>query len=215
MPKAAGVYTDLFRGQGIAEGCEENAVSYLFLDIDMPKPNGIELAEMLRRESPGEDELIIYVSSFDDMVYQTFHINPFAFIRKTHLDEELGHIVERILNYFEKNRKDGLVFETDGKLIALSSAQVQYIESFDKTQIIHTEKSSFTISGKLGELETRLKPYGFLRVHKSYLVNYRFISSIESQWVVLDNGERITLSKHRAKEIRKEYFDLITGGSPE
>ncbi|MCD7760703.1 MAG: LytTR family transcriptional regulator [Clostridiales bacterium] len=62
------------------------------------------------------------------------------------------------------------------------------------------------------DLEEALSPKGFLRIHKGYLVNYKFIRRLENTEAVLTNGERIPLSRRRVQEIRTRYLELMQDG---
>ena len=66
------------------------------------------------------------------------------------------------------------------------------------------ERVSFRYT--ISAAEELLAPAGFLRIHKSYLVNYRAIARIQKDHVLLTDGQRLPLSKHR-------YQDVITGGT--
>ena len=62
------------------------------------------------------------------------------------------------------------------------------------------------------DLEEALAPIGFLRIHKGYLVNYKFIRRLENTEAVLTSGERIPLSRRRVQEIRAQYLTLMQDG---
>lgn len=190
-------------------GCQHFHV--FFLDIDMPHLNGIELAGKLRQMPLSRDSVIVYISSFDDLVFQTFPIRPFGFIRKNHFEEEIPDIVKRILDAYEKERGDAIVFEEEGKTYALPGSQILYLESFNKVQVLHTKDREYRLTEKLGVLEEKLQPYGFLRIHKSYLVNYRFIESYGQNTVILSGGVQLPVSKYRMKETKDAYLQLIAG----
>src|SRR5690606_42045572 len=59
----------------------------ILLDINMPKIDGLELAELIRKEDEGT--ILIFLTSMEEEVYKTFKYNTFRFIRKTHIDQEL------------------------------------------------------------------------------------------------------------------------------
>ena len=76
-------------------------INILLLDIDIPNINGFQIAEILQKKSP--DTIIIFVSAYDNLVYDSFQFNPFCFLRKNHLKNELMPTIQKVLNIFFEN----------------------------------------------------------------------------------------------------------------
>ena len=64
------------------------------------------------------------------------------------------------------------------------------------------------IASRMDHLEKVLQEHGFLRIHKGYLVNYRYITRLDKGEATLADGKRIPISRRRAKEIRQQYLQL-------
>ena len=84
---------------------------------------------------------------------------------------------------------------------------ILYFESNKRKISIVTEKEIFTEYEKLNEIEKSLKEckISFLRVHQSYLVNYRHVETQAYDYVMMDNGKRISISEDRRKIISEQY----------
>ena len=65
--------------------------------------------------------------------------------------------------------------------------------------------------GSLSEFEKELAPFDFIRTHKSYLVNCKYIYAIEKGHIVLDDKTEIPLSRYRAGEVREKFRSYIRG----
>lgn len=89
--------------------------------------------------------------------------------------------------------------------ISMKSDEIIYIETMGHRNTIHLSGQDYHIYEKLDTFEMILKHYGFLRVHKSYLVNVRHIRNINSYVLTLDNGIRISVPKARYKEVKQGY----------
>lgn len=87
-------YLCLEDSRNLMEHLKEQKIDVLFLDIDMPYFSGMDIAAYINEK--GLKTILIFVTSHDTLVYQTFTYRPFGFIRKTHLDEELEELAERI-----------------------------------------------------------------------------------------------------------------------
>ena len=93
--------------------------------------------------------------------------------------------------------------------VSIRSDELIYIETMGHKSIIHLKTHDYHIYEKMDAFEQMLKPYGFLRIHKSYLVNMCHVRNINSYVLTLDNGIQISVPKARYKEVKREYADLM------
>ena len=75
-----------------------NPLALLFLDIDMPGRSGFSLAEELQKNYP--DIIIVFVSSYDNLVFRSFDYSPLSFLRKSHLEAELEPAFSRAIDKY-------------------------------------------------------------------------------------------------------------------
>ena len=180
----------------------------LLLDIDMPTIDGFNLAEKLSTSnSPQDNATIIYISTYDNLVYESFKYSPLRFIRKNRINEELSEAIQAFLN---KKQYTGypLMFSTDLGKRSIPVNDIVYIEVQSHKLYVH-EKEKLTIAnGNLKDVEEQLHTYGFIKTHQSFLVNFRFINFIKHSEVILDNGTSIPLSRGRYEYVKKDYIVL-------
>lgn len=180
----------------------------ILIDINMPKMNGIQLARRLR-SSEGCPNLI-FVSGQEENVFSTFQVSPFGFIRKNKLGEDIEAVLRRFMeDYFD----DGQTLEVpaaEKEVLIFKYSDIVYIESCKRVQYIHlVGNRSVEIHSNMAELEEKLRGSSIKSVHRSYLVNYRYISRIDRTELKLTVGESIPLSRNRANEVREEYLKYI------
>lgn len=180
-----------------------------FLDIDLPNLDGITLGTQIRQMT-SPSTCILFLSNKEDMVFRSFSVQPLRFIRKDHFFAEIDESITAILNFRKNHQPATFTIETDGKLLSLSIPSIQYIESYGRNQLIHYDTHIYKTNSKLCDMEHTLEQYGFLKIHKSYLVNYRFIFSIEKNCIILDNHQTLPLSKYRVNEVKKLYHKWIS-----
>lgn len=201
---------DCFESGGAlrAKIMENACYDVIFLDINMPDVNGIFLAKHLK-PLIGEC-LLIFVSSQEDAVFESFSASPFRFLRKSRMEEEMPQIARDILLELREKPSESIVLRYRQSFLRLNPYRVLYLESNGKVQTIHLSDRSVEVNCRLKELEEMFRPFGFLKPHNSYLVNWRFISSIRQTDIYMDNGERLPVSKHRLKEVKQLYLAYIS-----
>lgn len=188
---------------------EEENYRLVFLDIDMPEINGLEVGKQLKSFNPQTD--IIYLSQREDLVFDTLQLHPFGFIRKSRIIQDFASFLELFvntaLNTNRENKKITISCKTE--TISADIDQVMYIEGNRNYQTFYLKDGSkFDARVLMGELEGKLKENGFIRVHKGYLVNYLFIRMIGTNEVKLTNNKVLPLSSKRKDEIMEEYLSV-------
>ena len=184
----------------------------IFLDIDMPQMDGITFAKRIRRTNTHTD--IIFISNREERVFDALRVNPAGFIRKKRFLEDVSAVLDQWMQNRRKEAGSVLVAQTAEGEISLPADKVLYIEGAGRHQEIHLADSDkpITVSYSMQALEEQLDPMGFLRVHKGYLVNYRFIRRLTDTDAVLTNGEEIPMSRLRVADVRSRYLELMQSG---
>lgn len=179
----------------------------IFLDIEMPEENGISIARKIRSVDP--DVLIIYVTSYDSYMKESFEVGPFRYISKPVVFEEFKRIVFQAFDYI-LNNSNIITFSSKNTTYQLRIKEMHYItmENGRKLKII-TENGEVICYGKLSTLEKELKPYFFSRVHTGYLVNMNYICSLNNTEIVMDNGDLIPISRGKREQFKREYHSFI------
>lgn len=192
-------------GYNLIEAIKNNACfDIIFLDIEMDGEDGITVAKQIRKID--KRVLIVYATSHENYMKASFDVRPFRFMVKPIEQEELERCLlaaqDDINNedsYFRYNYQ-----RVHHKIVI---GDILYFES-DKRKIhITTDKDRYELYGKLDDIEVYLKKckVNFLRVHQSFLVNYKHIECLGYDFVILDNKKRISISEERRKRIGEQY----------
>lgn len=192
-------------GQSLISQWSKQFADVVFLDIDMPGISGFEVAEKL--QSSKKNALIIFVTSHEDMVYQSWKYQPFWFVRKSHM-EDLNVVLPRLLVKVDAEyEKQNNFFNLRGEncVVELDINSLMYIESFKHNIIIYNKNDNKQVRCKISDAEKQLFPLNIVRVQNGVLVNCRFISKITSREVILTNGYSINLSRDRISFVKDEF----------
>lgn len=197
-------------GEELAERWKKLFADVVFLDIDMPGMNGFEVAEKLRENK--KNAIIIFVTSYEDKVFQSYEYQPFWFVRKSHFEDiktALSRVLKKIdFEYDGENTKCNLV--TQGCVVEIDLNNISIIESYRHDIILKdrngTEKQ---FRCKISDAEKQLEKYNIIRVQNGVLVNCRFISKVTSREVVLHNEEKISIGRKRVDEVKKRFQSYV------
>jgi len=207
-----GVSVDLSEAESAGELSRllaHRSFELIFLDIDMPGLDGIRLGERLRLQGITSD--IIYLSNMEDRVYDIFRVHPWSFVRKSRVMDELGDLAEEYVRTRRAAAAPILLQSEDGSALPVSPHSLIYAEAAGKLQKLFFSDGSGpkNVRTSLRELEEMLLPHGFIRIHKGFLVNYRFIQKITSRSVILDAGEELPVGRDRLAGARERYLSLM------
>ena len=175
----------------------------LFLDIDMPGGNGIEVAERIRRTD--RKVKIIYVTGYQDYMSRSFAVHPFSFLLKPVRREEIVRQIREALLY-SKEEEIGkpLRFQALEGVEELPTSDIYYLEYQSRKLRFVTKQGEYMVRGRISEYLGKLAPYGFAAPHKSFVVNLLHVKAIRGYDIVMMNGDRIPLSQKRSVQFRGE-----------
>ena len=188
----------------------KQAADVVLLDIDMPEMNGFEVASLLQKRK--EDILILFVTSHEDKVYQSYDYHPFWFIRKSHM-HDLRVVIPKLLRKIDaEEERKRLTFnlKTENCVVELDINTTIYIESYKNDIIIRDRVAGEKqIRCKITDAEKQLYPLNIIRIQNGILVNCRYISKITSREVILTDGTHLGLSRSKIDFVREEYQNYI------
>lgn len=200
----------LFLGKGekpedwiLGEEWEE--LSYLILCWDLGE-RGFELAEILWNRMPSLEIILIAKRAediFGALSYPFFHI-----VRFYSLERDLRAAVRKIKR-FRPPAPAMIPFECRASVLRLCRKDILYLDS-DRHEIkIHMKDEIVVITESLSQCEEKLKTVGFVRIHKSFLVNMYHISRLEKDSLLLSNQERLYISRYRYPEVKLQFENYI------
>lgn len=185
----------------------------VFLDVEMPKMNGMETAKSLKelKKAP----LIIFATAYPQFAAEAFRYEAIDYLLKPYDEEQLLQTVQRIekqlfsrQNNGSNNRTGKLAIEGEGEIYYIEPKDVLYIYRDEKVSKIITKTGEFDTRIPLKELENRLNPYSFFRIHKSYLVNLVYVIRLTPwfngayQLEIEGRNELLSVSRNYVKALR-------------
>lgn len=187
----------------------------IFLDIEMPGKNGLEVAKVIQEmkiDLGYQDNfpVIIFSTAHEEFGFEAYQLGVFDYILKPCNKGIVSKALEKVVNFYNINipKQNYITVSHAGLTIKIPLNEVVYFKAEMKYITIVTENKEYLLNDTLSNLE--LKFGGFLRVHRSFLVNERYIKKVlnkESHWqAILTNGVNIPISR-RYKAILDQTVD--------
>ena len=198
----------------------------VFLDIQMPKPDGFGVVEAL-----GDEPLphVVFATAYDQYALRAFEIHALDYLLKPFDRDRFRESLKRARRIIgmEKDREDfrsrirGLIedMRTDGPRLRrfliqskrgvrfLNAEDVLYLEAAGSYVALHTETGEHLVREALSDLEKKLDPRLFIRTHRSFIVNVDAIQEIQRHFhgesvIILKNGGRVRVSRNYIEHFR-------------
>jgi len=190
---------------------EDKNYDILLLDIEMGEMDGVALAKKLREEN--DSVQIIFTTGYADYMAEGYEVAALHYLMKPVSEEKLFAVLDRAAAATGKTEQVVLL-PKEGEMIKISSAAVQYVEAFAHSVVVHTEKQDLEVRLSISEIEQRLSKE-FVRCHRSYLVNLKYISRIGKKEVILDDGTTIPLARTAAAVVTQAFISYYRGSENE
>lgn len=163
------------------EGTEQQ-IDVLFLDISMPKTNGMQLAEALHKlKSP---PAVVFVTAYSEYALEAFGVDAVDYLMKPvetiRLNQALDKVEARLRpSHALRSGAERIPVEKGGRKVLVPIEQIRYIEAKDDYSCIYTDDDRYLSTISLAKLEARLAPNNFFRVHRGYIVNLDHVEDVE------------------------------------
>lgn len=182
---------------------DETDVDLLLLDIDMPELSGLEVAKIVREM--GKESILMFISSYESYVFETFEYNPFRFIRKGKLQQELPIALRAAEASYQKNKKRYVVVRCDEGEVRIEETEIMYFDMVKRQiRICLVDGRVFHTWRTMKELQQALSPERFSKIHSGCVVNLKYVNGYTGCDITLDNGERLTASRGGIKTFKED-----------
>jgi two-component system LytT family response regulator len=204
----------------------------IFLDIQMPEMDGFDV---LAHVGPEHIQAIIFVTAFDQYALKAFDVHALDYLLKPFDDErfaraleraksqmaarEINQLSERLLALLEERETERkgsskpderyltrLMIKASSRMMLLKVDEIDFIEADGNYAKLHAGRKTHLLREKMNDLEGRLDPAKFVRIHRSIIVNLERIKEMHPHFngdyvVVLDDGRQLRLSRTRREQL--------------
>ena len=209
----------------------------IFLDIQMPEMDGFDVVAHV---GPQHIQAIIFVTAFDQYALKAFDVHALDYLLKPFDDErftraleraksqiaarEINQISERLLALLEERETERkgstrderyltrLMIKASSRVMLLKVNEIDFIEADGNYAKLHVGRKMHLLREKMNDLEGRLDPAKFVRIHRSIIVNLERIKELHPHFngdyvVVLEDGRQLKLSRTRREHLEARLIN--------
>lgn len=196
-------------GSELLERIKEGKVyDLIYLDIEMNRTNGIEVGQFIRKTRKDYTTEIVYISGKEGYERQLFDVQPLNFIAKPILESEIIQNLDLAIEKTNKNNRS-FQFKKQNDTHIIPVRDIIYFEGQGRKIKIVTTKDTFEFYDSLDSVEKRLHDHPFIRIHRSFLVNYHHIMILRYKEVVTTNEITLPVSRSKQNTIRDLQTNLL------
>jgi len=210
-------------GRDAVEAIIEHQPDLVFLDVQMPDLDGFQVLEAVGDDPPLP--AVVFVTAYDEYALRAFDVHAVDYLLKPIEPERFARTLGRVRETLgdKSDRRlaalldalatrdlplDRLVIRTRGKVSFLKPSEIDWVEADGKHVKLHAGRETHVLRQQLQRLEPRLAPHGFVRVHRSAIVNVDRIKELEpwfhGEYVVhLKDGTKLTSSAAHSEALHR------------
>lgn len=180
-----------------------NPFDVVFLDIDMPEPDGFAVAKTITEI---HECFIIFVTNHSELVYDSFMFKPLNFIYKGTEEYMTARIYEVVRQISEQTKqdKDIIINNRDEKRFSVPVKNIIFIESSKHYLVLNTtDGKSIKTRGSISDAEEEYSQYDFVRIHRKYLANLKYVLNIDR------SGKTVIFKQHIELPLGDIYKDNV------
>ena len=195
--------------------CGEDLVSHynyrkapfdvILLDMEMRELDGLETAKAIHQIKP--DTIIIFVTSHSEMASAGYEVSAFRFLIKPIKSDKLIEAIEAVKTQLRET-KVIYVKNSEGEY-SIDVDDIVYFEAQSQQVKIQTRYQIFSNRYNIIDYVKELAEYDFISVHRSYLVNLKYVKGLTNQEMLLEGNISIPISRLRYQKVKQQFHQYI------
>lgn len=183
----------------------------IFLDVEMPEINGIDVAREIR-SLKDRNVNIIFVSSYPEYMQNSFSVHPFHYLQKPITTDIIHDVMLQIINDIQESHTLYTLVDTYKNETSVNIQDIQYISVVNskmKELCFHLKDTKLYVRGMLGHWKKELQDYNFFLCRRDILINLTAIHYFTDTEAVLYCGEKVPISRGNRKKVHDIYFNQV------
>jgi len=177
-----------------------------FLDIYMPGTSGIDVAKKIRETD--KEIAIVFITNSLDHGLNGYYVEALQYLVKPVAYPEVAKVLNKCVKLFADSLRFVEVL-SDRMTVRVLLKDILYLEILNHTCLIHTLSETIKSYRPLSEIECQLDRESFLRTHRSYIVNMRYIEDVTENDFLLTTGQSAPIRRSDRLAVKQAYRDYL------
>lgn len=188
----------------------KNKYDIILLDIEMPKVNGMDAAEMIREQD--EDVVLMFITNMAQYAIRGYSVGALDFVMKPITYYTFSMKMKRALKRAQKKEQKPLVLNLADGIRTLEIKQIYYVEVQNRMLHYYTNEGEIVVRGTLQSAETILKPYPFAKCNHWYIVNLMHVKEVNKN-IAKVGPYQVEISRRNKAAFLKALTEYMGGNS--
>ncbi len=196
---------------------DKEDIDVLFTDIHMPDLNGLELVK-----SVAVPPMVVFTTAHQEYALAGYEVNAIGYLLKPFGQKEVLGVAEKVKRQYELlhadsvspvDEDDAVFLRAEYKIARIVVREIIYVEGYGEYLRIRLDnhEKPFVVYLSMKKMEERLSSRGFMRIHKSYIINLRHIFEVHRNMVLLDSGAEIPIGESYRDSLHKYIASKFLG----
>ncbi len=178
----------------------------LLLDVLMKEDNGIEVAREIRKTD--QDVRIVFLTSAAEYAVQSYAVDAFYYALKPVQKQDLFAVLDKLYAKWQQDKAEFILVKCENGINKIHIRDLEYCEVLNRSLILYLQNGTRLKSTvKIKELEEMLRQFGcFIRPHRSYLINLRYVENLSQKSITVKSGVVIPIPHGKYTQTKEQYF---------
>lgn len=176
--------------EGLSKEVNNNDIVISF--VELKNSDDIKFARKIKDNTI--NGCIIFISENESLVFESLSVQPLQFIRINNFDEDFKNML-KVLGDYLNNINRTITLKTGLATIRLNINNIIFIESFGHYLIVHSTNGEYKVRGKISNIIDEINNPIMIRVHKSYIINTKFVEEVLSNRLILKSNIDIPIGR--------------------
>jgi len=176
----------------------------IFLDIEMPHLNGMEVAKEIRKSDP--HAVIVFITNTAKYAINGYEVQAFDYMMKPIDYTQFAIKFSAAIDVIDRKEEVNILVPVEDGIRNIRASEIIFIEVRNHWLFFITKEDEYKMLGSLRDMNDKLKPYHFIMCNKSYLINLKHVVKMNSESVLMSGGHDLKMSRARKKEVQAAFI---------
>lgn len=181
----------------------------IFLDIEMPGSNGLEVAREIREKDQSVG--IIFITSLAQYAIDGYEVQAIDFMVKPVGYYNFSMKLEKAFRFIETHKEQDVLISNKDGIIRIAASDILYIEKDRDYLLFYTRHGCFKTRGSMKEIKDKLQSLPFAECSSGCLINLNYVRRVGKDSVILTSDQELPLSRRLKKLFAQDYIRFMGG----